>query len=115
LVLLAQVDFCKEYWNDVFEPFLDDYRSGEVTPNPDVYCNRHVKFNHLRSFALGRLNADYLATGHYARLRPSNLSEQNPRLLRGLDSTKDQSYFLSMTKVFLSFAFGFLHAFEMLL
>ncbi len=87
-----QVDFCKEYWNEVFEPFLDSYRTGLETPNPDVYCNRQVKFNHLRAYALDRLGADYLATGHYARLL-------NGQLLRGKDVSKDQSYFLSMTKV----------------
>ena len=95
------MDFCAEYWNDVFEPFLDSYRSGVETPNPDVYCNRHVKFHHLRNFAFSRLNAQYLATGHYARLAHTHTGDKRsrPRLLRGVDATKDQSYFLSMTHV----------------
>jgi tRNA-specific 2-thiouridylase len=100
----VQVDFCKEYWNEVFEPFLDSYRTGLETPNPDVYCNRQVKFNHLRAYALDRLGADYLATGHYARLTTETVADgcSKPVLLRGIDESKDQSYFLSMTKVSLS-------------
>ena len=86
---LKPISFAPEYWDLVFEPLLHDYRAGR-TPNPDVDCNRHIKFGALlqHSRALG---FDWLATGHYARIEQG---ESGPQLLRGLDSDKDQSYFL---------------------
>jgi tRNA-specific 2-thiouridylase len=79
------VNFAKEYKEAVFNDFVRDYRAGH-TPNPDILCNREIKFKVLMNKAL-EMGADFLATGHYAR----NLSGF---LGRGLDSTKDQSYFL---------------------
>ncbi|MCF8564021.1 tRNA 2-thiouridine(34) synthase MnmA [Alicyclobacillus tolerans] len=83
------VNFEKEYMDRVFQYFLDEYRKGR-TPNPDVLCNREIKFKELLDKAL-ELGADYLATGHYAKV-----DEQNGtyRLLRAADLKKDQTYFL---------------------
>lgn len=84
------VNFEKEYFDKVFSYFLDEYRKGR-TPNPDVMCNREIKFGEFLDKALD-LGADYLATGHYARV---DLDESGRyRLLRGVDTNKDQSYFL---------------------
>ncbi|MCI0749498.1 MAG: tRNA 2-thiouridine(34) synthase MnmA, partial [Nevskiales bacterium] len=87
---LHRVDFSREYRTRVFERFLTDYASGK-TPNPDVLCNREVKFQPFREHAL-RLGADFVATGHYARLERTN---DGPRLLRSADANKDQTYFLA--------------------
>lgn len=80
------VNFSKDYWDRVFQRFLDGYRKGR-TPNPDTMCNREIKFDLLLNKALD-LGADFLATGHYARIG------REKTLLRGLDANKDQSYFL---------------------
>jgi tRNA-specific 2-thiouridylase len=87
---LHRVDFSKEYRARVFERFLADYAAGK-TPNPDVLCNREVKFQPFREHAL-RLGADFIATGHYARLAQG---PGGPRLLRAVDANKDQTYFLA--------------------
>jgi tRNA-specific 2-thiouridylase len=87
---LHRADFSKAYRARVFERFLADYAAGK-TPNPDVLCNREVKFQPFREHAL-RLGADRLATGHYARLAPG---ADGPRLLRAADANKDQTYFLA--------------------
>ncbi len=79
------VNFTKEYWEEVFSECLKEYEAGH-TPNPDILCNREIKFKRFFNKAM-ELGADYLATGHYCRT-------QEGRLLRGLDSGKDQSYFL---------------------
>ncbi|HIE54585.1 MAG TPA: tRNA 2-thiouridine(34) synthase MnmA, partial [Chromatiaceae bacterium] len=87
---LHTINFSGEYWEGVFRHFLDEYRAGR-TPNPDILCNREIKFRAFLDHALG-LGADYIATGHYARL-----SEENPRrLLTAADHNKDQTYFLYM-------------------
>jgi tRNA-specific 2-thiouridylase len=86
---LHTANFAAEYWDNVFEAFLADYRAGR-TPNPDVLCNREIKFAVFAEYA-ELLGADAIATGHYARLRHD---VDGPRLLRGLDDGKDQSYFL---------------------
>lgn len=86
---LAVRDFSKEYRNKVFARFLDDSRAG-LTPNPDILCNSEIKFDCLAGHAES-LDAQYIATGHYARRDTVNGSH---RLLRGLDANKDQSYFL---------------------
>ncbi|MEJ9150685.1 tRNA 2-thiouridine(34) synthase MnmA [Bacillus smithii] len=92
------VNFEKEYWDRVFTYFLEELKLGR-TPNPDVLCNAEIKFKAFIDFALS-LDADYIATGHYARVNREN-GEIN--LLRGKDSKKDQSYFLSqLTKEQLS-------------
>jgi tRNA-specific 2-thiouridylase len=86
---LHHVNFAKEYREKVFADFLDEYRRGR-TPNPDVACNRYIKFGDFLDYAL-RLGADSIATGHYARVSES---EGRFHLLKGADHNKDQSYFL---------------------
>jgi tRNA-specific 2-thiouridylase len=88
-VPLHRVNFAREYRDTVFADFLSESRAGR-TPNPDVLCNREIKFGLLRKYAR-RLGATRLATGHYARLRQSDGVSM---LLRGVDGQKDQSYFL---------------------
>lgn len=83
------VNFEKEYWDKVFTYFLDEYRKGR-TPNPDIVCNKEIKFKMFLERALS-LGADYMATGHYARVVEKDGTYQ---LLRGVDENKDQSYFL---------------------
>jgi tRNA-uridine 2-sulfurtransferase len=84
------VNFEKEYMEKVFTYFLEEYKKGR-TPNPDVMCNREIKFKEFLDAALG-LGADMIATGHYARI---DFADGEYRLLRGKDANKDQSYFLS--------------------
>ena len=86
---LHHVNFSAEYRDRVFAYFLAEYRAGR-TPNPDVLCNREIKFGVFREYAR-RLGGDWLATGHYARIHHE---PGGPRLLKGADSGKDQSYFL---------------------
>ena len=83
---LKRVDFIKEYWDYVFTYFLDELKRGR-TPNPDIMCNKYIKFDMFLNKAK-ELGADYIATGHFARLKDG-------KLLRGVDSNKDQTYFLS--------------------
>ncbi|WP_417658342.1 tRNA 2-thiouridine(34) synthase MnmA [Pseudidiomarina sp.] len=87
---LHTVNFAAEYWDNVFEYFLEEYRAGR-TPNPDIMCNKEIKFKAFLEFAAGALGADYIATGHYVRRREHNGKFQ---LIRGRDANKDQSYFL---------------------
>ncbi|MDG5786467.1 tRNA 2-thiouridine(34) synthase MnmA [Evansella sp. AB-P1] len=84
------VNFEKEYWDKVFTYFLDEYRAGR-TPNPDVMCNKEIKFKAFLDHAMS-LGADYVATGHYARVRREG---ERVELLRGIDDNKDQTYFLN--------------------
>jgi len=86
---LHRVSFAKEYREQVFADFLHEYRQGR-TPNPDVACNRHIKFGEFLRYAK-RLGADRIATGHYARIRAT---DSGAELLTGKDPDKDQSYFL---------------------
>jgi tRNA-uridine 2-sulfurtransferase len=86
---LRTVNFSAEYWEQVFETFLSEYQAGR-TPNPDILCNKHIKFKAFLDFALD-LGADYIATGHYARIAFHHGKYQ---LRKGLDPNKDQSYFL---------------------
>jgi tRNA (5-methylaminomethyl-2-thiouridylate)-methyltransferase len=88
-IVLHRVSFEPEYRERVFAEFLDEYRRGR-TPNPDVLCNREIKFGVCLHYAQ-RLGARWFATGHYARLTQS---ADGPMLLRGADAGKDQSYFL---------------------
>ena len=83
---LYRIDFVKEYWDYVFTYFLDELKKGR-TPNPDIMCNKYIKFDLFIKEAK-RLGADYIATGHYAR-------KEGEYLLRGVDDNKDQTYFLS--------------------
>ena len=82
-------NFAREYWSGVFEHFLAEYRAGR-TPNPDVLCNREIKFRTFLDEAR-RLGAERIATGHYARVE---FAGGRWRLLRGVDADKDQTYFL---------------------
>ena len=82
------VDFAKDYWDRVFTLFLNEYRAGR-TPNPDVLCNREIKFKAFLDFAM-KAGADKMATGHFVQ------TDAEGRLLRGADPNKDQSYFLYM-------------------
>lgn len=84
-VPLHTANFAAEYWDDVFESFLAEYMAGR-TPNPDVACNREIKFKQFVDYA-AILGADYIATGHYARWHQGHLC-------KGVDSNKDQTYFL---------------------
>ncbi len=88
---LEVANFAGEYWDNVFTHFLTEYRAGR-TPNPDVLCNREIKFKVFLDHA-SRLGADFIATGHYARLQPAS-DGQGQILMKGLDPNKDQSYFL---------------------
>lgn len=95
-IKLHTINFSAEYWNRVFKYFLDEYNAGR-TPNPDVLCNKEIKFRAFLDHALS-LGADKIATGHYARIQlgPIQSGQGGVKLLRGLDSNKDQSYFLYM-------------------
>ncbi|MEG2283786.1 MAG: tRNA 2-thiouridine(34) synthase MnmA, partial [Bacilli bacterium] len=84
---LYRIDFVKEYWDNVFTYFLDELKVGR-TPNPDIMCNKYIKFDYFIKEAK-KLGADYIATGHYARI------DEKGNLLRAVDLNKDQTYFLS--------------------
>ncbi|TNF04191.1 MAG: tRNA 2-thiouridine(34) synthase MnmA [Gammaproteobacteria bacterium] len=86
---LHTANFAAEYWDNVFEYFLAEYRAGR-TPNPDILCNREIKFKVFLEYAQ-ILGADYIATGHYVRRLER---DGHTYLLKGLDNNKDQSYFL---------------------
>ena len=88
---LEVADFAQEYRERVFTPFLESLQAGD-TPNPDVLCNAEIKFDAFRIFA-EKNGADFVATGHYARVQRATAPE-NVALLKGEDSAKDQSYFL---------------------
>jgi tRNA-specific 2-thiouridylase len=88
-IQLHTANFAAEYWDGVFEHFLDEYRSGR-TPNPDILCNREIKFRAFLDYATA-LGADLIATGHYAQNPVINAETQ---LHKGADPAKDQSYFL---------------------
>lgn len=89
---IEAVNFSAEYKDRVFAEFLREYQAGR-TPNPDVLCNAEIKFRSFLDHAM-TLGADLIATGHYARVRPSPDIPGEFELLKGLDVTKDQSYFL---------------------
>ncbi|XP_064278167.1 mitochondrial tRNA-specific 2-thiouridylase 1 isoform X2 [Passer domesticus] len=109
-----QVSYVKEYWNEVFSDLLKEYELGR-TPNPDILCNKHIKFNYFLHYAMDNLGADAIATGHYARTsledeevfqqkhtkRPQKLFRNRfevrntVKLLQGADLFKDQTFFLS--------------------
>lgn len=91
---LHQANFAAEYWDNVFEHFLAEYKAGR-TPNPDILCNREIKFKAFLEYAL-ELGAQYIATGHYVRkqLQVSTDGSHTVLMQKGLDENKDQSYFL---------------------
>ena len=88
-IKLHTANFAAEYWDNVFEHFLAEYKAGR-TPNPDILCNREIKFKAFLDYAM-ILGADLIATGHYVRRRDI---DGRTELLKGLDPNKDQSYFL---------------------
>lgn len=93
-IKLHTANFAMEYWDNVFEHFLAEYQAGR-TPNPDILCNKEIKFKAFLDYASGSqfgLGADFIATGHYARRGFGQ--DGRAQLLRGLDTNKDQSYFL---------------------
>lgn len=89
-ITLHKINFAAEYWDNVFEHFLAEYKAGR-TPNPDILCNKEIKFKAFLDYAAEDLGADFIATGHYVRRGERN---GKTALLRGLDGNKDQSYFL---------------------
>ena len=89
-IKLHTINFATEYWDNVFEYFLAEYKAGR-TPNPDIMCNKEIKFKAFLEFACEDLSADYIATGHYVQ---REFIDGQWSMLRGLDSNKDQSYFL---------------------
>ena len=88
-IQLHTANFAAEYWDNVFEHFLNEYKAAR-TPNPDILCNKEIKFKAFLDYAT-TLGADFIATGHYVRRLDEN---KQTFLLKGLDNNKDQSYFL---------------------
>ena len=88
-IYLHTANFAKNYWENVFEHFLEEHKAGR-TPNPDILCNKEIKFKVFLEYAK-KLGADYIATGHYTRVKHEN---GQTHLCKGLDHNKDQSYFL---------------------
>src|SRR5690554_6384097 len=88
-IKLHQANFAAEYWDNVFEYFLEEYKAGR-TPKPDILCNREIKFKAFLEYAKV-LGADLIATGHYVRKKDA---DGTAYLLKGLDNNRDQSYFL---------------------
>ncbi|WP_062270151.1 tRNA 2-thiouridine(34) synthase MnmA [Endozoicomonas arenosclerae] len=88
-IKLHKANFAAEYWDNVFEHFLEEYKVGR-TPNPDILCNKEIKFKAFLDYAQ-TLEADFIAMGHYAR---KDVVDGNACLMKGLDANKDQSYFL---------------------
>ena len=88
-IKLHTINFSSEYWDRVFKHFLNEYSAGR-TPNPDILCNKEIKFRAFLDHAKS-LGAEKIATGHYARI---GINNNRTQLLRGLDANKDQSYFL---------------------
>lgn len=93
-VPLHRVDFIEDYWNRVFTYFLDEYKKNR-TPNPDVLCNNEIKFKAFIDYAKKNFRYDYIAMGHYARTKTI---AGNPALIRAVDESKDQTYFLSQLR-----------------
>lgn len=89
-IKLTRVNFVQEYWDLVFEYFLKEYQNYR-TPNPDILCNKHIKFDAFLKYALEKFDCDFIAMGHYAQIDHDN----GIVLLRGQDQNKDQTYFLS--------------------
>jgi len=94
-IVLHTANFAAEYWDNVFEEFLAEFAAGR-TPNPDVLCNREIKFKQFVDYAAA-LGSDLIATGHYVRTAPAGTN--GFRLLKGADPNKDQSYFLQAVPI----------------
>jgi tRNA-specific 2-thiouridylase len=89
-IKLHTINFATEYWDNVFEYFLAEYKAGR-TPNPDIMCNKEIKFKAFLEFACEDLGAAFIATGHYVQ---REFRDNKWKMIRGLDNNKDQSYFL---------------------
>lgn len=89
-IKLHRVDFIDEYWNDVFKNMIEEYKKGR-TPNPDILCNKYIKFDAFANYAFDKLGADLIAMGHYAKVKDGHL-------YRACDENKDQTYFLAQLK-----------------
>lgn len=90
-----EANFVKEYWTEVFDNLISDYKKG-LTPNPDILCNKNIKFNRFIDFAFNKANVNTIATGHYARnIICDNFKPPGAKLLKAHDSIKDQTFFLS--------------------
>jgi tRNA-specific 2-thiouridylase len=89
-IKLHTINFATEYWDNVFEYFLAEYKAGR-TPNPDIMCNKEIKFKAFLEFACEDLGAEFIATGHYVQ---REFRDNKWKMIRGLDNNKDQSYFL---------------------
>ena len=87
---ILRVDYIKEYWDDVFQNFISEYKAGR-TPNPDILCNKYIKFNAFLKFAKEN-GFEYIATGHYVK---NGVYDNQNVILKADDSNKDQSYFLA--------------------
>ncbi|AGY41504.1 tRNA-specific 2-thiouridylase MnmA [Mesoplasma florum W37] len=91
-IKLHRIDFVQEYWEYVFEYFIKEYKKGR-TPNPDILCNKYIKFDKFLNHAINQLKADYIAMGHYAGVRFNEKTKQY-EMIRAVDTNKDQTYFL---------------------
>lgn len=91
-IKLHRIDFVQEYWEYVFEYFISEYQKGR-TPNPDILCNKYIKFDKFLNYAINELKADYIAMGHYAGIRFNNKTNQY-EMIKAIDDNKDQTYFL---------------------
>ncbi|ATZ21662.1 tRNA 2-thiouridine(34) synthase MnmA [Mesoplasma tabanidae] len=91
-IKLHRIDFVHEYWEYVFEYFIKEYKKGR-TPNPDILCNKYIKFDKFLNHAINELRADYIAMGHYAGVRFNEQTKQY-EMIRAVDTNKDQTYFL---------------------
>ena len=87
---LQRVDFIKEYWDEVFTNFIEENKKGR-TPNPDILCNKYIKFDHFLKYALDQ-GFDYVATGHYAKVKHT---DNGSYMFKAKDQNKDQTYFLA--------------------
>jgi tRNA-uridine 2-sulfurtransferase len=90
-IKLIKVNFVKEYWDEVFEHFISEYKKSR-TPNPDILCNKNIKFKYFMKYAMDNLDADFIAMGHYANIKKINGKNF---LSVAKDTEKDQTYFLS--------------------
>lgn len=110
-IKLNRIDFIQEYWEYVFEYFIQEYQKGR-TPNPDILCNKYIKFDKFLNHAINELKADYIAMGHYAGVRFNNITNQY-EMIRAVDTNKDQTYFLcQLTQEQLSKTLFPLHSLE---
>lgn len=91
-IKIYKINFIKEYWTQVFVPFLENYKKG-TTPNPDVLCNKYIKFGAFHKYCFENFDVDLIATGHYAKVI-FNLESNIYELHESKDTNKDQTYFL---------------------